>query len=335
MAAGAQGNPVSFCPSVYEHAARLIDRTPWEVSRDATLTAAGHIEAYRRYRHRPVVVGIDIYNLEAEAYGAVVEHPADAGIPAISRPLCPDADDVLDLDPFNPRIAGRVPLLLEAARQVASACPDADVRVPVAGPFSIAVNLVGFESLLPAIALRPDRVREALCHLAAGQARLCQEVVRHGLDVAFFESSATPPMMSPAQFRRVELPALTSVLTAAAEIIGRPVPCIIGGDTEPILDMMLATGTGYVVCPFATNQRAFMEKMRAAPEVMVRINMDLRVLLAKNREAIENEVDRVLGLVHNRPHVCLGTGALPYEADPEVVLWTRDLISSRSVGWNS
>lgn len=327
-----QAGRIDLTPSVYEHAARLIERTPWEVSRDAALMAAGHIEAYRRYQHRPVCVGIDIYNLEAEAYGAVVERPAGTGIPAISRPLCSDVDDLLDLEPFDPRCAGRVPLVLEAARQVAEACPDADVRVPVAGPFSIAVNLVGFESLLPAIALCPDRVRQALRHLVAGQAGLCREIVRQGLGVAFFESSATPPMMSPAQFRDVELPALTDILTAAAEIIGRPVPCIIGGDTEPILDMILATGTGYVVCPFATDQKAFMMKMRAAPEVMVRINMDLRLLLAENPKALENEVDRVLGLAHNRRHVCLGTGALPYEADPEVVLWTRDLISSRTRG---
>jgi len=87
-----------------------------------------------------------------------------------------------------------------------------------------------------------------------------------------------------------------------------------------------------ILFPFATDQEAFMMRMRAAPEVMVRINMDLRLLLAENPEALENEVDRVLGLAHNRRHVCLGTGALPYEADPEVVLWTRDLISSRTRG---
>jgi hypothetical protein len=63
---------MSFCPSVYEHAARVIGRTPGEVSRDGVLLSKGHIEAYRLYRHRPIVVGIDIYDLEAEAYGATV-----------------------------------------------------------------------------------------------------------------------------------------------------------------------------------------------------------------------------------------------------------------------
>ena len=57
----AQGRQdLDFAPSVYEHAARLIGRRPWEVSRDADLMFEGHAEAYRLYEHRPVVVGIDI-----------------------------------------------------------------------------------------------------------------------------------------------------------------------------------------------------------------------------------------------------------------------------------
>lgn len=323
---------IPLTPSVYEHAAQLIDRTPWEVSRDASLMAEGHIRAYRLYEHRPVVVGIDIYNLEAEAYGARVAAPAGTGIPAISVPLCSDVKEILALEPFDPRRAGRMPLVLEAARQVAQTCPDADVRVPVAGPFSIAANLVGFENLLCAIATRPALVTETLSHLVKGQIGLCEEIVRQRLDVAFFESAATPPMMSPQQFGAIELPALKQILTKAANVIGHPLPCIIGGNTVPILDAILETGTGYVVCPFATDQAAFMNKMKRHPEVTVRINMDLRTLLTKKPEAIENEVDRVLRLAHNRRHVCIGTGALPYEADPEVVLWTRDLISSRTIG---
>ena len=75
---------MDFCPSVYEHAARVIGRTPWELSRDGGLLAAGHIEAFRLYSHRPVVVGIDIYNLEAEAYGAIVRQASGNGIPAVT-----------------------------------------------------------------------------------------------------------------------------------------------------------------------------------------------------------------------------------------------------------
>jgi len=74
---------MQFCPSVYEHAARIIGKSPWEISRNGRLLSQAHIETFRLYNHRPIVAGIDIYNLEAEAYGATVNRPAGTGVPAI------------------------------------------------------------------------------------------------------------------------------------------------------------------------------------------------------------------------------------------------------------
>jgi uncharacterized protein (DUF433 family) len=64
---------IAFTPVIYEHAARFVGRTPWEVSRDADLMFEGHRRAYLEYHHQVIAVGIDIYNLETEAYGAKVE----------------------------------------------------------------------------------------------------------------------------------------------------------------------------------------------------------------------------------------------------------------------
>ena len=61
-------------------------------------------------------------------------------------------------------------------------------------------------------------------------------------------------------------------------IVGHPVPCIIGGNTAPIVDIMLETGTGYLVCPFETDQPAFMRKVWDRPDVRVRVNADMRII---------------------------------------------------------
>lgn len=326
----AQARQIQFAPSVYEHAARVIDKSPWEVSRSCDLLAAGHIEAFGLYEHCPVVVGIDIYNLEAEAYGAVVEEPAGNGIPAISRPAYGTMAELLDLAPFDPRAAGRIPMVIEAAKRVASECPATEVRIPLSGPFSLAANLVGFESLLCEVYTDPDQVARALRHLVTGQVEFCKEVVRNGLDIAFFESAATPPLMSPDNFRDIELGALEKIMAETSVIVDHPVPCIMGGDTLPILDYILQTGTGYVCCPAKTDQPRFMERMRAHPEVMVRINMDPGALTSKNFDIAQKEVDRVLALAENRQSVCIGTGCLPFEADPDVVLKAREYILSRN-----
>ena len=319
---------IPFSPSVYEHAARVIDRSPWDVSRDGELLAKGHSEAFRLYEHSPVVVGIDIYNLEAEAYGAPVEQPAGNGIPAISKHPYKTVEELLNVEPLDPRRHGRIPMVIEAARRVAGQCPRADVRIPLSGPFSLAANLVGFESLLCKIQTDPDLVNRALRHLVAGQVEFCREVVRQDLDIAFFESAATPPLLAPHQFRDIELGALIKIMKETSEVVGHPVPCIMGGDTLPILDYILDTGTGYVCCPAKTNQQKFMEKMRAHPEVMVRINMNPAGITSKNFDEVQKEVDRVLALAENRQNVCIGTGCLPFEADPDVVLKTKEYILS-------
>jgi len=321
---------MDFAPSVYEHCARLIGRPCWEVSRDADWLFAGQAEAFRLYRHAPVVVGVDIYNLEAEAYGAHVDQPTGEGIPAITRHPCADLDAVSALAPFDPSAAGRVPMVLDVGRRLREAFPDADVRIPVSGPFSVAANLMGIEPLLCAVWAEPDRVRAALHHLAGGQARFCEAVRDAGLGVACFESAAAPPLLSPEQFRQVELPALTALIDSASAAFGRALPCVIGGDTTPILPAILATGTRYVICPAETDQAAFMAAMRDRPEVTVRVNMAPRVIAAGGWDDIRAEVDRVAALAADRDNACIGTGALPYETPPENVVRIRRYLLGRA-----
>lgn len=317
---------MDFSPAVYEHCARLIDRTPWDVSRDAELLYAGQAEAFRRYRHRPVVVGVDIYNLEAEAYGAVVDRPDGTGVPAIGRHPCAGIGALAALPRFDPERDGRLPLVLGVAQRLHAAFPEADVRVPVAGPFSIAANLVGFDALLCAVLDAPAATAAALHGLVAGQVDFCRAVRRRGLDIAFFESAAAPPLLAPTQFAAVEAPALRSLLTQAAAVVGHPVPCVIGGNTLPILPQILATGTDYVICPSETDQPAFMAAMRTHPQVMVRVNMAPAIVASGTWPQIRTEVERVRALAAGRARVCLGTGALPFETPPEHVLRIAEVL---------
>lgn len=322
---------MDFSPSVYEHAAFLIGRTPWEVSRDAGLMFEAHAAAYRQYRHRPVVVGIDIYNLEAEAYGGQIERAQDPGIPAITRPICRCAADLVALGPLDPARQGRLPMVIEVARRLARQFPEADIRVPLSGPFSIAVSLVGIETLLGDALADPDAVARALDALVDGQVGFCRAIQAAGLDIALFESAAAPPLLSPAMFRQVELPALRRLVRRTAEVVGHPVPCIMGGNTAPILDALLETGTGYVVCPAETDQRAFIEKIRDRTDVRVRANTVPWVLVHGSWDEIRAEVDRVVGLLAGRKNVCLGTGALPYETPPANVLRVKAYCESLEV----
>lgn len=317
---------IRFAPSVYEHAAALIGETPFRVSRDPEWLFRAHAEAFRVYRHSPVVVGIDIYNLEAEAYGAAVATPAGNGIPSICAHPCPASDDIMKLKALDPKRAGRIPMVIETGRRLAEALPEADIRIPLSGPFSLACNLVGFDRLLCDVIDEPLTVRRALDHLARGQLAFACEIVSQGLGIALFESGATPPLISPELFAQVELPVLKHLIKEISAIAGRPVPCIIGGDTFPVLASILDTGTGYVICPSETDQVSFMRHMAAYPDVMVRVNADPSVFVAGDPAVVHRELDRVLSLAGARRNVCIGTGALPFEADPKLVLMAEPFI---------
>lgn len=305
--------------SVYEHAASFLGLTPWEVSRDADLVHKAHRAAWLAYRHFPLVVGIDIYNLEAEAYGATVVPPGGTGIPAITTPIMTlaDADSLVA---FDPATAGRIPLMLDAATRLQADFPEADVRLPVSGPFSIAASLVGLTELVLGAALEPEAVKRFLHALIPGQIAYCRAVLAAGLKVAFFESAAAPPLLSPAQFHEIELPALKLAMQEVAAAAGVPVPCIIGGNTAPIVPDLLSTGTDFLICPAETDRLAFLSQTRSHPEVRVRVNLDPAVYTTGSLEQLRQAVDEVVGISADYPNLLLGTGAIPYETPHENIL---------------
>ena len=318
---------MNFSPSVYEHAARLIKRTPYEVSRSADLLFQAHACAFETYKHSPVVVGIDIYNLEAEAYGAVIHDPKDHSIPAINEFPVTSVESILDLNPLDVLQDGRFPLVLQAGRRLQKEFPKVDIRIPVSGPFSIASNLIAFEAVLANVIEDPDMVVKVLQSLANEQIRLCDEITNQGLGISFFESAVTPPLLSPNHFEMIVLPILKDMIERVAQITRYPVPCIIGGNTSPIIENIVKTGTKYVICPSETDQQIFMQKMQEWPDVLVRINMDPAVFVSNDVNSLYKEIERVLELAGKREKVCIGTGVLPFEANPEMVLMAKRYIS--------
>jgi uroporphyrinogen decarboxylase len=319
---------IAFSPSVYEHASALINKTPWEVSRDMELLCKAHRKAYKLYHHSPIVVGIDIYNLEAEAYGCVVQNPGGNGIPAITKNIFESVNEAKSLKPFDPQKDGRISMIIESGVRLKKEFPNADVRIPVSGPFSIAISLMGFSDLLINIAISSDPVRDFLMSLVQGQVRFCQAIVDAGLDVAFFESAAAPPLLSPMSFKKIELPALKETMERVAEVVGHPVPCIIGGDTEPILDDILSTGTGFVICPAETDQEKFMKKFGDRSDVKVRINMNPLIVVNGSKDEIIAEIDGIIKIAKGRSNILLGTGAVPYETPPDNILLIKDYAES-------
>jgi uroporphyrinogen decarboxylase len=316
---------MKFVPVIYEHAAALIHRRPFEVSRDPDLLTAAHAEAFRQYHHSPVVVGIDIYNIEAEAYGAQLQDAGGDAIPSIAAPLFTTIEGFLGLRPIDLRKDGRFPVVLESAARLRELCRGAAIVVPLSGPFSIAQHLLGMEELIYAAVAEPDTVRDALMVIARHLGNLIRAIEATGCDVIMFESSASPPLVSPGMFRRIEVPALEHIGAVHREVTGRGVALILGGNTLSVLDDMMKVDVGSIICPAEVDGAAFLDNMSSYPEVEVRINMRPGVFASSLDEA-RSEATRVIGLARGRENVCIGSGVLPFDARPEIVLNVKSFI---------
>jgi len=64
--------------------------------------------------------------------------------------------------------------------------------------------------------------------------------------------------------------------------------------------------------------------MEAWPDVKVRVNLPPSIYTEGSRSEIAAEVDAVAALGAGRPNVLLGTGCIPYETDPDNILFLRE-----------
>ena len=141
-----------FLPAIYEHKAWFIGSTPSAISRDPELLTRAVLAEFEAISADGLVIGVDVYNLEAEAAGCKVSfyEGADTSIPGIKpgNHIVHVGDDLTKAKVPNPLHDGRMPVNIEAARRVRQAVgPDIWLRGAISGPFSLAISLVGAEEL--------------------------------------------------------------------------------------------------------------------------------------------------------------------------------------------
>lgn len=324
LLAGQPADRPPFVPAIYEHKAALIGSTPSAVARNAMLLEQALARELEIYEPDALTIGLDVYNVEAEAAGAKVRFFDGPEVPVIEEKLLKPGQDVGFLPLPDPERSGRMPVFLEAGRRLQTYAGDEVlVRGALSAPYSMAAELVGDESLLIALIDQPDWVASLLDFCAVAIEAYGRAFVRRGLGVMLFDSHAAPPLVSPALYRRIVLPPTARVVSYFRGELGVPlVPYIIGGDSTPLLAGMLETGTNNVLCDFKADPAGFMDRV-SDPAVLVRANMDPRFLLEASTEEIEARTVELLQVGLRRPGFMLGTGILPFDIVPEKVLAVR------------
>lgn len=244
-----------FLPAIYEHKAAFIGSTPSAISRDATLLTRALLAEFEALQPDALTVGVDVYNLEAEACGCQVTFydGADTSIPGIKPGdhIFHVGDDFTQARLPNPLTDGRMPVNLAAARAVRREVgPDFWLRGAISGPFSLAISLVGAEELFVACLDNPDWVRSCLDYCGRVIRTFARAYIDAGVELVVFDSQASPELLSPPMFEEFVLPVTQEFVTWAAGQGVRDVPLVIGGNTTPIAELLCRTGANNLLCDF-------------------------------------------------------------------------------------
>jgi uroporphyrinogen decarboxylase len=317
---------VPFVPAVYEHKARLVGRSPSEVCRSADLLGEALEKELGLYDPDALTVGIDVYNVEAEAAGCEVRYfGRDPDVPAVAAPLVGGPGDLRKLGRIDPSRDGRLPLFLETAARLQKARGrDIVVRGAVTGPFSLASAVAGSEALLVATVEDPAFVRKLIDWAARTAADFGTAFLERGVEPVLFDSKASPAAASPRVFREFVLPAYRDAVIPALRRAGaRLTPLIIGGDTTAILDDLVRTGAPQLLCDAGADLGLFLERCRTGRRAL-RASVDARLVHAGPPQAIRAEARRILEAAAGQPGFLVGCGVVAYDCEPRNVIVLRD-----------
>ena len=323
-----------FVPAVYEHKAALIGRTPSRVCRDGGLLHEALLRELDVYGPDMLVVGVDVYNVEAEALGCRVGYFDDSNdVPAVTGPRLGAPGDLDKLGIPDPEEDGRMPLFLAAARRLQREIGDAMIiRGALTGPFSLAGALMGTEKLLLATADDPSFVRRLLDFCGRVTAAYGRVFLAGGAGVILFDSKASPGAASPRVFHDFILPVYRDlVMPALAEAGAGYRPLIIGGDTTSILEDLLRTGATQLLCDAGSDLETFKRRCREE-RLAFRASVDARLVHRGSPVEIRAEALRILGATRGQPGLLFGCGVVAYDTPRANVLALRSALEEFSSG---
>lgn len=318
---------IPFIPGIYEHKAWFVGRSPSTVCRDADLLTRALRAEYEEVMPDALTVGVDVYNIEAEAAGcSVVFYPeGDNSVPALSHEGRPfqDGDRVSALKIPDPAKDGRMPLMIEVAgRIVKELGNEVPVRGALTGPCSLAAGLMGAEDFMLLTLTDPSAARELLEYCAETTIRFGRAFAATGCGVVMFDSQASPELLSPDAYRELVVAPTSHVISELRKEGVAHVPLVIGGNTTDILEDYLQTGANNILCDVKADPQRFLETCSRHGRAYRR-NIDSSGFLSSDLEELGSCVRREIALAKGYAGFILGTAVVPYGTPTEVMETVR------------
>jgi len=320
-----------FVPSIYEHGAAVLGKSPGEVSRDSVLTAQAAIESHRRYDHDLVTVGIDIYNVEAEAWGCAISDGKGTSVPGVTaHPLANSAElDAEQLQEPQPGQGNRLLMLADAVEQVVSEIGDSVwVYACMGGPFSQAVELRGFDNLVVDIYTEPKPVHallEKATHMTLEHARRLSE---KGAGVYLYESWATMPLITADMFRDYVTPYNKVIVEAIKSEYSTPRPSVVmGGDITVLGELFIDIGVALIAADFLSDFGVLREKFDGT-DTIIRGCVDPKMIERGDWDGLQGMVDQLAEKSEGMHNFVWGCGCVSYNTPEKHLLRFKSMCAA-------
>lgn len=151
---------VPVAPFMLDLAANVAGVSIGEFATDGHVMAQAQLALHREIDQDVIFIGLDNYYIAA-GFGCEIDIPDDE-IPHLGRPAVESLEDVYSLSIPDPQQDGRMPVMLEAIREVRAAVgDDVAIRTPGTGPFALASYFIGTQQFLVEVGMAEAELPEA------------------------------------------------------------------------------------------------------------------------------------------------------------------------------
>lgn len=248
---------------IHDHAARLAGLTVRKICEDPSAHVYSQLVALLEYGHDLPCGFADCYNIEVEALGTPLVYAGDM-FPEIRERILRKRSDLERLAMPDFSMSGRMPWVLEVNAMLADLLGDImGAYGAVTAPFSIAVNLRGYEQLIMDIVEDREfvhRLMEFCTRLAAGFGQI--QLKNGAMATSIIDAWASPPLVSMEIFDEFVLPYTAraiGMLSPPGASWGGIWGCSFLPDWRDLVRRVISAGS--------RNVRAFGEDFQRKPEI--------------------------------------------------------------------
>ncbi|MEN6586753.1 MAG: uroporphyrinogen decarboxylase family protein [Sulfuricella sp.] len=301
-------------PQLFGHAAVVGGVTLRDYLRDGSLLAACQARTLERYGHDVVFAFMDLC-VETEALGSTLQFRENQYPDVISYALTPSGD--LPLAVPDPASAGRMPELLKATSILRRELGDTVlVAGCVAGPMTLATQLLGIETALYLAADDPARFEKILDFSTAVATRYgCAQIAAGAHLPIVFDPAASPAVVPPQFFRELLLPRLQQVFAAFRQAGALANWLNIAGPTAATLPYYPEAGADIANFDYYVEPD---QVQRLLPRTCVDGNMKSLLFVEGTPDEVAATAARLITAFAQRGGFLLSSGCeIPPEAKPE------------------